>query len=184
MSQRPGPTQPAHEGEEPDSNGAPGAASIAPAPTDGIVVGQDGSMHAAHALEVALDLAERFRVPLTIVRAWSIDTAPNGSVFNDGYVASLSEISAAVRQQLERDTKRTVAHRQVAIDYRAALGEPAEVLIAISANSRMLVVGTRGHGSLVNLLLGSVSEQCVHNALCPVLVVPGSERRTAAASKH
>ena len=47
-----------------------------PGPRTGIVVGHDGSADANHALTVALDLAAGLKVPVTIVRAWTIDTAP------------------------------------------------------------------------------------------------------------
>lgn len=183
MSQTPDQPHPAIDNVEVDTDGAPGAPKIMPAPANGIVVGHDGSAHSEHALGVALELAAKFRVALTIVRAWSIDTAPHGSVFDNGYVASLSEISATVRKLLEHDAQRIVARQRAVVpNYRAVLGEPGEVLVTISALSRILVVGTRGHGGLMNLMLGSVSEHCVHHAVCPVLVVPGDERRAGASA--
>jgi nucleotide-binding universal stress UspA family protein len=48
---------------------------------------------------------------------------------------------------------------------------PAAALMRIAANADLLVVGSRGFGGFKGLLLGSVSQQCVQHATCPVLVV-------------
>jgi nucleotide-binding universal stress UspA family protein len=47
---------------------------------------------------------------------------------------------------------------------------PARALIETAKGADLLVVGSRGRGSVRGLLLGSVSQQCVHHAPCPVVV--------------
>ncbi|TAJ48182.1 MAG: universal stress protein [Herbiconiux sp.] len=150
--------------------GAPDEAALAPG---SIVVGHDGSAQSDRALAVALDLAQALSVPVVIVRAWSIETAPHGTIFHDGYAASFAEITAAVRERLRAETADLVArYPGCRVDVRGVLGQPSEVLAGASAGARMLVVGSRGLGGFAGLLLGSVSEQCIRHARCPVLVVP------------
>jgi Universal stress protein family. len=50
------------------------------------------------------------------------------------------------------------------------------VLIEESAHASMLILGSRGHGGFVGMLLGSVSAACAEHAHCPVLVMHGAER--------
>ena len=50
------------------------------------------------------------------------------------------------------------------------MAHPAPVLVEASKGADLLVVGSRGHGEFVGMLIGSVSEYCVTNAHCPVLV--------------
>jgi nucleotide-binding universal stress UspA family protein len=45
------------------------------------------------------------------------------------------------------------------------------VLIDASATADLLIVGSRGHGGFVGLLLGSVSAACAESAHCPVLIM-------------
>lgn len=157
--------------------GGPEAAPVdgdatVPAPNDSIVVGHDGSAGAQHALIEALELADHLRVPVVLVRAWSIATAPRPSDWTFGYVSSFADYDRAVTQALVRDAHDAVAqHPAVPVTYRAEHASPAGCLIAVSRDARMLVVSTRGHGGITGMLLGSVSEQCVRHAACPVLVV-------------
>jgi nucleotide-binding universal stress UspA family protein len=55
-------------------------------------------------------------------------------------------------------------------------GAPAPVLLEAAKGADLLVVGMRGHGGFVGLLLGSVSQQCAHHAPCPIAIVPPAKR--------
>lgn len=59
------------------------------------------------------------------------------------------------------------------VDLRRILveGDVKKLLVEMSRDARMLVVGNRGHSAVAELLLGSVSAYCVHHASCPVVVV-------------
>jgi nucleotide-binding universal stress UspA family protein len=60
------------------------------------------------------------------------------------------------------------------VTVRAFSGVAADELINASADAELLVVGARGAGGFARLVMGSVSTQVTHHALCPVVVVPGN----------
>ena len=142
------------------------------AASNSMVVGHDGSACADYALTTALELADQLQVPVVVLRAWSIATAPQPSNWEFGCVSSFDEYSVAVHDELVRDVRTTVEkYPSVSIGYRVLHAGPAKSLIELSRDARMLVVGSRGRGGLAGMLLGSVSDQCVRHAACPVLVV-------------
>lgn len=58
------------------------------------------------------------------------------------------------------------------VTHEALEGHPAKVLLDTVSPSDLMVVGSRGHGELIGMLLGSVSHHVVMHAACPVVVVP------------
>lgn len=137
-----------------------------------LVVGHDGSSWASTALETALQLASELRAPVTVVRAWSMVTAPRPEGWTFGSVPSVDELGAAVTAELRADIRSVAGgFPGVEVACRAYHASPARALITASQDARMLVVGSRGVGGLREMVLGSVSDQCVRHASCPVLVV-------------
>ena len=157
---------------------SPPVPELTPLPAGSILVGHDGSSDAQRALAQAFELADKLTAPLVIVRLWTVHTAPAGTLVDHGFVSSFPEVSARVRDLLVTETRAlALRHPSVTVDYRAMHGQAAQTLIALSPEARMLVVGSRGRGGFPKLLLGSVSEQCVRHAGCPVLVVRSTRTR-------
>jgi nucleotide-binding universal stress UspA family protein len=132
-----------------------------------IVVGVDGSEHAAFALKWASDEAKRRDSILRIVYAQSSDSK-NLPVW---YEPASSDLSPG--QAIVDDAYGLVATRHPSVIARAEVVDwpPSLVLTIQSRSADLLVVGARGKGGFQELLLGSVSDQCIQYAHCPVAVV-------------
>ena len=141
-------------------------------PPGSVGVGHDGSAGAQHALGSAFVLADQLGAPLVVVRAWTVTTAPRPADWTFGYVSSSDELQQAVLDELLNQTQASrLRFPDVVVSYLAPQGGATERLIEISQEARMLVVGSRGLGGFAELVLGSVSDQRVRYARCPVLVV-------------
>jgi nucleotide-binding universal stress UspA family protein len=144
----------------------------------GIVVGHDGSECAQEAMRWAAGLAGRAELDLHVVRAWGLTTAPRPATWQPGYVPPLADFEAAVRTELDGCVAAVALDPSVRVHTHAVHRQPAKALIEAGKGADMVVVGARGRGGFSGLLLGSVSDQVVHHAPCPVTVVrAGSGRR-------
>lgn len=152
--------------------------------TDRIVVGVDGSAGSEAALRWAMAHARQTHASVEAVAAWQypdmygyswgyLPSMPDGGNFAASAEKVLAETVARVKDQ-------TGSPAGVAI--RVVEGHPAQVLMEAARDARLLVVGTRGHGTFAGVLLGSVSRHCVQHAPCPVVVVPQPDAGDAPAA--
>jgi nucleotide-binding universal stress UspA family protein len=136
-----------------------------------VLVGVDGSSESGAALKYAVVEAERRGARLRVVSTYF----PEYSVHGRTQPVTASE--TAIEVDLEKETRRLVDDalagdaRQPPADIVVAAGPAAGVLIDMSAEVDVLVLGHRGRGGFASMLLGSVSMQCVLHARCPVIVV-------------
>jgi nucleotide-binding universal stress UspA family protein len=134
-----------------------------------IVVGVDGSDSSTDALEWAARQAELTGSILEVVTTWDWPVA-----FGAAFTAIPSDYDPSVDARKVLDDSLTAvrkAHPEVSIETIVAEGHPAPILVKASHGADILVVGSRGHGEFAGMMLGSVSEHCVTNAHCPVLVL-------------
>ncbi len=131
-----------------------------------IVVGVDGSDCATRALEFALKEAARWDALLYVVSVYQEMPAVGALVVRMGVFHESAEaiVSDALRRAEELEPT-------VVVKGEAVLDFPGPALVALSKGATALVVGTRGHRELTDLLLGSVSEHVVHYATCTTIVV-------------
>lgn len=140
----------------------------------GLLLGHDGSKFADAALGWTLTLAGRLGASVTVVRAWTITTAPRPATWEFGYMPPLPDFAEAVRDKLSVDVAPLLERfPDVRTDCQAVHGKPSTRLIEASAHAEMLVIGPRGLGGFAGLVLGSTSEQCVRHGHCPVVVIRG-----------
>ncbi len=144
-----------------------------------IVVGVDGSEESKAALRWAVEAAALRQAAVHAVYAWVPPLVP-GSL---GWVAAPSiaveEAGESAVQLLDAAVDEAAADAPVEVTRAAVRGGAAKVLIEAARDAELLVVGSRGHGGFVGLLLGSVSQQCAHHATCPVVIVPHERRSDA-----
>ncbi len=130
----------------------------------------DGSENADRALAIAKSLASEADATLTIAHvvqkiATSGDTALGWYADEDQVEAKVREIASELSDEGLNVSLKIVKH----------VGpQPAHEIadLAREASVDLIVVGTRGHGTVSGLLLGSVTQRLLHVAPCPVLVVP------------
>jgi nucleotide-binding universal stress UspA family protein len=141
----------------------------------GIVVGVDGSGHSRKALETAAAEAVAHGVPLTVLVIHQAVRDVYGSASHYGDDAALTE---KAKEAAQADTDQVLAaagSQPTSVTVTAVHGLPVDELVKASEGADMIVLGRRGMGGFVRLLMGSVSSQVAQHALCPVLIVPSAD---------
>ncbi len=141
-----------------------------------IVVGVDGSEESRAALDWAVEEGRLRQAPVLAIHAWEVPLvpAPTGlvppSVEVVGDLTELREDAASLVETMVRE----IAGDAADVEIRPLTVEDKPVRALLDAAERndaqMIVVGSRGHGGFVSLLIGSTSDQVARHATCPVVI--------------
>ncbi|WP_018025016.1 universal stress protein [Corynebacterium ulceribovis] len=138
---------------------------------DVIVVAVDGSDASKVAVTWAANTALKRGVPLRLVSAYSMPQF----LYAEGMLPPQE-----LYDDLESETMEKIEEaRKIALDFAPELevthqieeGSPIDLLLDLSAQCTMIVMGSRGLGGLSGMVMGSVSAAVVSHAECPVVVV-------------
>jgi nucleotide-binding universal stress UspA family protein len=137
-----------------------------------IVVGVDGSSSSKEAARWAVEQARETGAELEVVHAWS---APE--MGTDRIAAALAApdcLEQAARRELREILDRLDDRGLVApITARVVCAEAATALLEACREGDLLVVGRRGLSGGDDGHFGTVTRRLIHEASCPVVVVPG-----------
>lgn len=151
-------------------------------PAGGIVVGVDGSDSAKRALDWAAAEAALEHRPVVLAHGtgpsagtiWASQGALNQRVYLDALREDGQALLVAAHEQITARQPGLEVHEVLRDD------DPRSVLLDLSKEAEMVVLGSRGRGPLRSLLLGSVGMAVTKHARCPVVVLrpanPGAVR--------
>jgi len=140
-----------------------------------LLVATDGSEGADRALTAAVELVKATDAELIIVNVEQGYLSENLEAMRKVEEASLEEILYAASDGiLTRAKTKAIDLGATKVRTRSGLGDAVGFLLETinSEQPDMLVVGKRGRGRLLGLLIGSVSQKLVSLAPCKILVVP------------
>jgi nucleotide-binding universal stress UspA family protein len=134
-----------------------------------IVVGVDSSKTSLKALRWALAEAELRGASLQLVHAF-----PRPELVGMTMVVTLpsdDELREASAQVLSEALEAVGGAGDVPVTTHVGAGGPASVLVETAHDADLLVIGSRGLGGFRGMLLGSVTQQVIAHAPCPVVVI-------------
>jgi nucleotide-binding universal stress UspA family protein len=136
-----------------------------------VVAGVDGSPDSVLALRWAAYATAMLRARLSAVMAWEYPPSFGWAAIAPGWdpAEDAANVLAKTAEAAFGD------QRPAGLELLVREGGPAKVLLQESQGASMLVVGSRGHGGFVGLLLGSVSANVAEHASCPVLIIHGNQ---------
>ena len=138
---------------------------------DIVVVAVDGSPASDNAVRWAANTAMKRNIPLRLAASYSMPQF----LYAEGMVPP-----SEVFDEMQRETLQTVDRaREIALEvapdlrigHAVAEGSPIDMLLEMSRDCTMVVMGSRGLSGLSGMVLGSVSGAVVSHASCPVVVV-------------
>lgn len=134
-----------------------------------VVVGVDGSAHMPAVLDAAIDEARLRGMPLHVVVAYH---APIAAGFS--FMATHRLPEEDVRHAAAEVIEAAMEHVGDAVTATSEVvqGHAGPVLVDLAVDDPVLVLGTRGHGGLSGVILGSTAQYVVSHRRAPVLVVP------------
>jgi nucleotide-binding universal stress UspA family protein len=143
-----------------------------------IVVGVEGSEGSRAALRWALKEASLRRCTVEVVTAYVF---PNAPIYPEvSYVpveqpALAQQITDMQEAAISAEVETTGVGDTVEVTCHMLPGPAPGTLVRAAEGADLLVVGSRGRGGFLGLMLGSVSNYVTHHAPCPVVVVRGSD---------
>lgn len=138
---------------------------------DIVVAAVDGSVASKTAVRWAANTAAKRDIPLRLAASYTMPQF----LYAEGMVPPQELFDDLQSETLEKiDEARAIAHEiapDIKIGHTIAEGSPIDMLLDMSRDVTMIVMGSRGLGGLSGMVMGSVSAAVVSHANCPVVVV-------------
>jgi nucleotide-binding universal stress UspA family protein len=140
-----------------------------------ILLATDGSSHAQEALVYAQGLASRDEAQIIVVHAFDPVPTYLGESWGDQVIARQVSLGEGVA----KNAAQRLGKAGVDVITEVLEGPPADAILRVAdvRECDLIVMGSRGHGTLASLLLGSVSHRVLAHARVPVMIIKAKEEK-------
>jgi len=143
-----------------------------------VLIATDGSSSAQHGVDLARGIdwpvGTQLHVIAVVAPPEAIFAADwvGGPIYDREAMAADDRAAAHVAEKAANDVRTD----KVIVDCRTMAGRPASQIVdsARALGVDLVIMGSRGHGTIASMVLGSVSAEVVDHAPCPVLVARGA----------
>ncbi|KAL4636806.1 hypothetical protein ACB092_03G035000 [Castanea dentata] len=147
-----------------------------------ILVAVDEGEESMHALSWCLKnvISQNYKDTLVLLyvkpprAVYTAIDGTGGYLFSSDILAAMDKYSNDVAEcVVDKATKMCKDIHDVKVETRIDHGDPRDVICEMTQNmgADVLVMGSHGYGLIKRAFLGSVSNHCVQNVKCPVLIV-------------
>lgn len=140
-------------------------------PLESVTVGVDGSLASEMALAMAMRIAQQCHARLTVIAVVPVGINPALVAWLPAPMdeaSGLPEVQAGVEKLI---AKYQHEYRELEISVSVIPGSAPSALIAASGHTDLMILGSRGRGGFVGLVLGSTSQAVLHHSRCPVAIL-------------
>ena len=136
-----------------------------------ILVPIDGSQNSYKGLKYATEIARQCHASLTLIHI--VERPTYGTYPPEAYI-TMDEVFALIKADSEKllfQRKEEIEKTGMTVNTLINVGNPADEILKVMSDYDLVVMGSRGHSPLRELVLGSVSTKVVHHAKKPILIV-------------
>lgn len=138
-----------------------------------VLLAIDGSEPSKRALDSVKEIGDKYPVKVTLLNNYEVPISINaGEASTDLYLEVEKFLRETAYEVLEK-TKNELKHENITVETIAVHGDAGSNIVqtAKEEGCTLIIMGSRGLGSVKGFLMGSVSNYVLHHSKCPVLVV-------------
>lgn len=138
-----------------------------------ILFATDGSEPSNRALDTLVEIAKGFNSRVVVLNTYEVPIPiTKYEVSSDLYLSVEEALSKNSRDILE-EVKNRLEEEGIQADYISQTGDSGASIIEKSSELEVSIIlmGSRGLGSIKSVLMGSVSSYVLHHAKCPVMIM-------------
>ncbi len=140
---------------------------------DCILFPTDGSKQSKRTLESLIELAKQFKSKVFVLNTFEVPVPITNYEFSSDLYLSVEAVLSKNSKDVLDEVKESLEKEGIYAKYISLAGDSSSIIIekAKELEITMILMGSRGLGTIKSLMMGSVSNYVLHHSNCPVMII-------------